>query len=155
MLLRISKDGYSAQQLALTEGPFEWIAVSGKHHGNYFLLKSDHFELKLQLAGESGGATWPGDARVGPIHPQPGVAAVLDTSNSIRGIGSVAIASEPGGAEIYVDGKFVGQTPSTIPMPTGDHRVILKIRGRKDWERTLEVLSGSQLTLHPALDPAP
>jgi hypothetical protein len=42
MMLRVSKDGYSPQQIALTNGPCEWVA--GKHHGNYFLLKSDHFE---------------------------------------------------------------------------------------------------------------
>jgi hypothetical protein len=35
MTLRISKDGYAAQQITITDGPFEWIAVSGKHHGNY------------------------------------------------------------------------------------------------------------------------
>jgi PEGA domain-containing protein len=42
MILRVSKDGYVLQQITLTDGPFDWIGVTGKHHGKYFLLRSDH-----------------------------------------------------------------------------------------------------------------
>src|SRR5579863_174981 len=31
MTLRISKDGYAAQQIIITDGPFEWLSVNGKH----------------------------------------------------------------------------------------------------------------------------
>src|ERR1700722_12992428 len=47
MVLKVSKDGYVLQQITLTDGPFDWIGVTGKHHGKYFLLRSDHYELKL------------------------------------------------------------------------------------------------------------
>jgi PEGA domain len=154
MTLRISKDGYSAQQVTLTDGPFEWIAVTGKHHGNYFLLKSDHFELKLQPADKTA-ATGTGYDRVGPIHPSLASAPNIESVKSERGVGSVAIASDPLGAEIYVDGNFVGQTPSTIPMSEGAHRVVVKFQGKRDWERNLEVIRGGQLTLHPVLSAAP
>src|SRR5580704_4823206 len=40
MTVQISKDGYLSQRITLTEGPFEWDAVTGRRHGNYFLLKS-------------------------------------------------------------------------------------------------------------------
>ena len=47
MVVRVSKDGYLTEQLTLTQGPFEWVAVNGRHHGNYFLLKSGRFDIKL------------------------------------------------------------------------------------------------------------
>jgi PEGA domain len=50
MTLRISKDGYATQQITITDGPFEWVAVSGKHRGNYYVLMSDHFDMKLVSA---------------------------------------------------------------------------------------------------------
>lgn len=152
MILRISKDGYSTQQIALTEGPFEWVAVTGKHRGNYFLLKSDHFALKLEPAGLTANETWPGDDRVGPIHPHKVAASLVEQSDKPRPAGTVSIASDPTGAEIYVDGKFEGQTPSKILLASGSHRVELRAAGRKNWERVLEVTTGSELTLHPALE---
>lgn len=157
MTLRISKDGYSTQQILLTEGPFEWVAVSGRHHGNYFLLKSDHFALKLQAAGATTSETWPGDERVGPIHPRNVAASLVQDSDKPRGggSGSVAISSDPTGAEIYVDGSFVGQTPSTIHLPSGSHRVELKASGKRSWQRELNVTNDSVLTLHPVLDQSP
>lgn len=152
MTLRISKDGYSPQQIALTAGPFEWVAVTGKHHGNYFLLKSDHFALKLEPAALTTNETWPGDDRVGPIHPRKVAASLVPEGDKPRGAGSVAIASDPTGAEIYVDGKFAGQTPSKILLATGSHRVELRASGMKNWERDLEVTKDSELTLHPVLE---
>jgi hypothetical protein len=150
--LRISKDGYSTQQIPLTEGPFEWVAVTGKHHGNYFLLKSDHFALKLEPAGLTTNETWPGDDRVGPIHPRNVAASPVPEGGKSRGTGSVAIASDPAGAEIYVDGKFVGQTPSKILLASGSHRMELRASGMRTWERELEVTQDSELTLHPVLE---
>jgi serine protease Do len=71
------------------------------------------------------------------------------------GTGNVAITSDPENADIFVDGKFLGQTPSTILLSTGPHQVVVRASGRKDWERELEVAKGSQLTLHPVLEARP
>jgi PEGA domain-containing protein len=72
-------------------------------------------------------------------------------SSDIGGSGTVVVASEPAGAEIYVDGKFVGQTPATIPLIVGAHRIVVESNGRKDWERDLNVLKESQVALHAVL----
>jgi hypothetical protein len=64
----------------------------------------------------------------------------------------VAVMSDAPGAEIYVDERFVGETPSTIRLPSGLHHVEVKAAGKQDWHRDLEVLDGSEITLHPALD---
>jgi PEGA domain len=179
MTLRISKDGYATQQITITDGPFEWIAVSGKHHGNYFVLKSDHFDMKLAQGAESATTTWAGDARVGPVHPHAVTAALSDESEKSHsvgtqnvaagsvgsgsvnagsagptsfGTGSLAIASDPAGAEIYVDAHFVGQTPATLHLPAGLHRIELRANGKKDWSRELEVIKDSEVTVHPTME---
>lgn len=146
MVLKVSKDGYVLQQITLTDGPFDWIGVTGKHHGKYFLLRSDHYELKLEavaLARETS------EGRVGPIHPH---GAELREDDATGETGSVAIASDPVGAEIYVDGKFVGQTPSTIPLPAGTHHVEVKASGRMHWERDLTVVRESAVSLKAVLE---
>ena len=71
------------------------------------------------------------------------------------GHGEVAISCDAAGAEIYVDGKFVGQTPSTLQLASGAHHIELRSSGKRDWERDLEVLKDSQLTLHPVLGESP
>jgi serine protease Do len=69
------------------------------------------------------------------------------------GVGSVTIASVPDGAEVYVDDKFVGNAPETLKLSVGPHNIKLKSDGRKDWERSIEILKDSQLNLKPQLTP--
>lgn len=48
MVARISLPGYSTKELVLTEGPMEWISLYGRNRGEYWLLKSSHFQVDLQ-----------------------------------------------------------------------------------------------------------
>ena len=54
---------------------------------------------------------------------------------------SVAISSSPTGAEIELDGSFVGNTPETLKLPTGDHSLVLHKHGYRNWERRLRIAS--------------
>jgi hypothetical protein len=72
-----------------------------------------------------------------------------------QGTGSVNVSSDPEGAEIYVDDKFVGNTPSTLKLGAGRHSVEIKLVGKRVWQRDLEVLKDSQITLHPSLESQP
>ena len=47
MAARISLAGYSTHEIALTEGPMDWIDLHGRHHGQYWLFKADHFHVEL------------------------------------------------------------------------------------------------------------
>ena len=71
------------------------------------------------------------------------------------GKGVVSITSDPPGAEIYVDYSFVGQTPSTLHLASGSHRIELKSPGKTEWQRNLDVTKDSQITLHPVLEASP
>jgi hypothetical protein len=155
MIVKISLEGYLTQQITLTEGPFEWVAVTGRHHGDYFLLKSDRFNVKLDPVSHGSGGPVETIGHDGPPRPASATALRAPDHAPDAGLGSVTIASDPPGAEIYVDGKFVGQTPSTIHLPSGNHRVEIKARGKQGWGRDLEVLQDSQLNLHPVLEQSP
>jgi len=85
----------------------------------------------------------------------PDVPQEPDASQTRRGLGTVAITSDPDGAEIYVDEKFVGNTPAKLKLTEGSHVMVLKAAGFSEWKRKLEVLKGSQVTLKPVLERAP
>jgi S1-C subfamily serine protease len=48
LVARISLSGYTTKELTLTEGPMNWISLNGRNHGEYWLLKSDHFHVDLK-----------------------------------------------------------------------------------------------------------
>lgn len=155
MLLHVYKDGYAPQKVALTSGPFEWVAITGRHHGKYFLLKSDRFDITLEPAANSNGGTTEANAKAGPIPPHSANSLLPDAGVALPDTGTVEIESEPSRADIYVDWKFAGQTPSTVRLASGPHHIELKSRGRQNWERELEVTNGSMITLRPVLEQQP
>jgi len=54
----------------------------------------------------------------------------------------ITVASNPDGADIEIDGSFVGSTPSTVELSPGQHVVAVKKSGFKTWERNMKVTSG-------------
>lgn len=48
MAARITLEGYVPKEIKMTEGPMNWVAVNGRNRGEYWLLKSDHFEVELK-----------------------------------------------------------------------------------------------------------
>jgi len=64
------------------------------------------------------------------------------------------LKSEPSGAEITIDGEFVGDTPTTVQVVAGHHNVVLNKNGFKVWQRMLTVGSGGTISLAPSLEKA-
>jgi hypothetical protein len=56
---------------------------------------------------------------------------------------SVEVKSSPDGADITIDEKYMGSTPSTLKLTVGDHKIKLEKSGFKVWERTLTEFSRS------------
>jgi hypothetical protein len=54
----------------------------------------------------------------------------------------VEVVSTPPGADIVIDGSFVGSTPSTLAAVAGQHQVVLKKRGFQPWERRISISAG-------------
>jgi hypothetical protein len=64
----------------------------------------------------------------------------------------LAISSTPDGADIEIDGNYVGSTPSSIGAAPGQHQVSVKKSGFKPWERKITVSSG-QININASLEP--
>jgi hypothetical protein len=64
----------------------------------------------------------------------------------------LSVASIPDGADIEVDGSFVGNTPSDIDVPAGEHTVTVKKSGFQTWEKKLKVSGGSNVHLRAEME---
>jgi len=69
--------------------------------------------------------------------------------SSIPATAKVHVTSLPSGAEIYVDGRYYGDTPSDITLTTGAHLVKVTIGGR-EWSRTVQVTAG-EISIHASI----
>jgi hypothetical protein len=74
-----------------------------------------------------------------------GTAAASGTNvASAAGSGAtLSVTSIPLGAEIDVDGAFVGSTPSSVSVTPGDHKISVKKSGYEGWERKIHVTGGN------------
>jgi hypothetical protein len=79
--------------------------------------------------------------------PSTSPPAVAETVSSCR----VVVRSEPDGANITIDGKYMGSTPSTLDLAPGTHVVTIYKTGFKTWQRTITVTAGSQITVDASL----
>jgi hypothetical protein len=77
--------------------------------------------------------------------PQNPVSAV--SSNA-----SLTINSSPGSADVEINGKYVGSTPSTFSLPAGDHSISIKKNGFVTWERTISLSAGGNITINAELE---
>jgi hypothetical protein len=82
--------------------------------------------------------------------PQPIAATVAAPPATV--MGKLSIGSAPDGADIEVDGSFVGNTPSDVQLAEGEHTVSVKKAGFKDWERKVKVTGGSSVRLNAELE---
>jgi hypothetical protein len=68
--------------------------------------------------------------------------APTDTSPDQAPVAELEVSSTPDGADIEIDGNFVGSTPSTMGVAAGPHQLSVKKAGFKVWERKITVSSG-------------
>jgi hypothetical protein len=67
---------------------------------------------------------------------------------------TIAFESTPPGADIEIDGSFVGSTPSTVSVAPGSHDITVKKKGFSDWTKKLNVTGGT-IHLNAELDSGP
>jgi len=73
----------------------------------------------------------------------PKVNAALDQAPIGEGQTQIEVTSNPNGADIEVNGEFVGNTPSAIHLKPGEYTVAVKKNGYGSWERHIKVTGGS------------
>jgi PEGA domain len=91
------------------------------------------------------------DGAVRDIAKLPSPTAQAEPTSKAQGINpsgnaTVHFTSSPNGGEIYVDGKFVGNTPSDITIAAGEHLVKVT-SGGNEWSRPIQITSG-EISLH-------
>jgi hypothetical protein len=80
--------------------------------------------------------------------PTPAAPAVQESvASQVR----CNFTTTPPGAEITLDGKYVGSTPSAISVGAGAHTVVFSMPGFAPWTRELTVAAGSDLTVNAIL----
>jgi hypothetical protein len=77
---------------------------------------------------------------------------IVAPAPSSEGFGQLNVISEPDGAKLYVDGKFLGNTPTTLRLAAGSHRILMKLIGSPDYVRIFEVPKSSKLTLKASFE---
>jgi hypothetical protein len=101
-----------------------------------------------------------GDMKLDIAKFQPAFAngAVQNSAASSSGEGArrmsakLQLESTPPGADIEIDGSFVGNAPSDVQVTEGEHTVSVKKAGFKDWERKVKVSGGSSIRLSAELE---
>jgi hypothetical protein len=86
-----------------------------------------------------------------PLAAVPSSAPAVNTSPSAETI-AVPVASIPDGADITVDRKFMGSTPSTLRLTPGDHTISIEKSGFKPWQKTITLTAGASPTISVTLE---
>ena len=84
--------------------------------------------------------------------PDGGVeAATAPVAEITREIVKCKFTSTPAGADIALDGKYVGNAPSAIAVAPGTHLVEMSMPGFSSWRRQLTVYAGSDVDVNATL----
>lgn len=62
-------------------------------------------------------------------------------------------SSAPVGADVYVNGYFMGHTPTTVQIPAGEYLVTVQKWGYREWVKEFVVSRTSPLNVRPDLKP--
>jgi hypothetical protein len=86
-------------------------------------------------------------------NPQPAApAGQAQTATAQETSESLAVSSNPDGAEIYADDSLVGNTPATLKLSPGKHTIRVSLSGYKNWVREITAESGTQAHLAATLE---
>ena len=118
--------------------------------------------FRLQRAGDappasSGGVAAPAPSPKAPAPPAPspnrsGLPPVAGEPEP-KGPGSLYVDSRPRGAAVFLDGRPVGRTPTTIPDVTpGPHVIRLELLDHRVWTANSTVLPGQQTRVTGSLE---
>ena len=146
LYLREEKPGACAAEIKMNFAGFGkplggnggWYAVESNFTLEKTLLDEVSAESR-RLAGENA------DSVAGRISPEvsPRTEAVFKPQ--------LTVTSEPGGAEIEIDGEFIGNTPTTVSVKEGKVSVKVSKSGFQPWQRTLTMNAGDKRTLNAEL----
>ncbi len=133
ILLQGDKDNYRAILVALQGVTGVPVAVAEKDRE--FVPVSVRAEVTKGEGGEN-----PADAKAAETKP-------TENAPAESAKGTVNVSSNPTGADVSVDGDFVGNSPAALKLAPGKHTITVKMSGYADWSKDITVQSGSEVQL--------
>jgi len=143
ILLQGDKDNYRAILVSLQGVTGVPVAVGEKDRE--FVPVSVRTEV---TKGEGEGKA----AKDKALDSKPAESKPSESASPASAKGTVNVSSNPTGADILVDGEFVGNSPAVLRLAPGKHTVTVKMSGRKDWSRDITVQAGSEVQLTANLE---
>jgi PEGA domain len=126
----------------ITGGSLEWFAAGKRNPwaSPHLIVEYSGAAVQTSVAPSPGPKTEPKPKS----EPKP---------KPVAGKGRVVIGSQPARADIYVNGKYVGTTPSReLSFPAGEIKVRIEKKGYKAWERKVTILTGNVISVAPELE---
>jgi hypothetical protein len=108
-------------------------------------------QARTDCQGVTGNTPLQGDLKAASAPVQ--AAAVTPSATPSATANELSISSTPPGADIEVDGKFIGNTPSSVTLAPGDHDIAVKKNGFASWNRKITI-SGGHVTINAELSAA-
>ena len=105
-------------------------------------------QVTQELAGESTQAAAVKPTQAPVAIPESVVASAVPATEP----GTVNVQTTPAGADVAVDGAFVGNAPAALKLAPGKHTVAVTSSGFKQWSRYLTVLAASETNLNATLE---
>jgi len=65
---------------------------------------------------------------------------------------TLTVISNPAGADIEVDGVFLGSTPAELQLQIGRRTITISKKGYKEYQRTFQVVAGSKQRISADLE---
>lgn len=168
MLLQGHKDNFRAILLSLSSVTGQPVAVSPKDRdqvpANVSVTEvaqpSEKEQKQAEEAAKAAAKQAPAStepvATGGPSAPTAQPPADTGTAGAVAAQpGTVRLDSGDVVADIYVDDAFVGNTPSQLKLAPGRRAIRVIAKGYADWTRTIDVTSGSEVSLKAVLEAVP
>lgn len=84
--------------------------------------------------------------------PENAEQAPAQQGTAVDATETVALTSNPDGADVLVDGQFYGNSPATLKLKPGKHTITVKMSGYKDWSREITTDAGAEAHLSATLE---
>ncbi len=135
-------------------------ASGGARTGRLWATAAFFFDPKVIAQGDMGAIEpamdqWLGQGdSISSAAPAATVPAVAPATPAVAAASpsKVSIRSDPAGAEIFLDGKFIGNAPANLQLAAGTYNVSVKLQGYEPWQRELTVISGSETGVQANLE---
>jgi hypothetical protein len=110
-----------------------------------------------QIVGRAEGTTLAMPLRTTATSPRPSASSPSATASDPPAVSTgapaaVALKSNPDGADISLDGDYVGSTPTSLHLKPGHHTITIEKLGFKIWQRSLNVQPDATITVQADLE---